>query len=292
MGRSWIVAWIVAWVGAWLPASTTVALADAPPRPAPVKRKPASDAYPPEALAFFVEGVIADKAGDLGAADGGYRRSLRASPQANTYYNLANLQHRREWFPQAIVSYRKYLELAPDASDRADVERLIEAIEKRPSIAVIDGREPGAIVIVDGEVVGPSPALIYPSQGRHVVDHIGPTSYVHTSFFVGAAPRTDHVDARYVERAGNVVLSPSPRLVWRGTIQYQGQKLAFPGRFTLPPGRHELRLPPDEYECNAIVIQVAKGDHITHVYLEVLDEPRTGGCRPLSAHTQKVKLPS
>jgi len=282
----------VARVAACVLACTTVTLADAPPSPAPVRRKPATEAYPPEALSLFVDAVIADKAGDLGAANDGYWRSLRVSPQANTYYNLANVQHRREWFEQAIESYRKYLELAPDAPDRAEVERVIAAIEKRPAIVVIDGREPGAIVVVDGKLVGPSPALIRPAEGRHVVDRIGPKSYLHKSFFLPAGPRTEHIDARYEEQAGNVVLSASPAIVWKGKFEYDDRALPFPGRFTLPPGRHAIRLPSYELECNTIVFDVAKGDHVTYVYIDEADGPRDRGCRSLTVRTQKLRLPS
>jgi hypothetical protein len=284
MGISWNVV-------ACLLACSTVALADPAPSPVPVRRKPASEVYTPEALSTFVDALLADKEGDLSAAIDLYGRSLKHSPQANTYYNLANAQHRAEWYDRAIESYRKYLELSPDAPDRAEVERWIAAIEKRPTVVVIDGREPGAIVVVDGKLVGPSPAVIHPTQGRHVVDRIGPTSFVHKDFFTHARPRTTHVSMSHVEQVGNVVLSPSPRFFAPGRLTISGRELPFPSRVELPPGRYVATFPANRLACNSLVFEVSKGDHITHVYIDVLDDNDDGGCQPLTASTQKLRLP-
>ncbi|MBA3456471.1 MAG: hypothetical protein H0T42_25505, partial [Deltaproteobacteria bacterium] len=118
------------WMVACLLAGTTVAAAgpDALPfKPAPAKRKVASEKYSVESLASFVDAIIADKAGDLHTAEGKYRRIIDDG-HPSTAYNLADIKRRLEHYPQAIEFYKKYLQLAPDARDRREVERLIELI--------------------------------------------------------------------------------------------------------------------------------------------------------------------
>ena len=274
-------------------AVSTVALADPPPKPVAVKRKPASDKYTPDALSKFVDAIIEDKSGDLSSAAHKYRDSLRDAPQANTYYNLANVEHRLEWYEQAIKSYRKYLELSPEASDRKEVERLIQSIETMPPIAIIEGDDAGAVVLVDGKLVGPSPALIYPTEDGHVAERIGPASYAHDWFFIPSTrPRTEHVRMKYVEAPGNVVLSTSQNLRLKEKWEQDGRAFQVPGRVALPPGHYELELPHDR-ACSKIVFDVAKGDHVTHVFIDTPWRPGDAsyGCKKITVKTQKVVLP-
>lgn len=275
-----------------LAALVATAAADPPPKQAAVRRKPASPEYSPEALSKFVDAIILDKAGDLGSATHAYRDSLRGTEHPHTHYNLANVLHRMEYYDQAIRAYRKYLELAPDATDRKAVEKIIADIEAMPYMAVIDGDDAGAIVLIDGKLVGPSPAFIYPTEGRHIAERIGPRSYAHRDFFViGARPRTDHHSLGYKEAEGNVVLSVGKEVRMNLKWEHKGVKVALPGRFALPPGRHELTVPYQK-ACEKIVFDVAKGDHITHVYVDTPWKPgdENYGCLPITVHVQKLKV--
>lgn len=278
------------WIAALVVALTAVATADAPPPQAPVHRKPASDQYPIEALTSFVEAIVADKAGDLTTAVDRYRRSLRASDQASTHYNLANVQHRMEYYPQAVASYRRYLELAPDAPDRKEVERVIDEIEHRPSIAVIDGDDGGAVVLVDGKLVGPSPALVYPAKGPHLAERIGPASYARRPFLTHDA-HTEHVQMRHRQADGNVVLSASRDLRSAGKWEDQGHRFELPGRFALPPGRYRTYLVRPDRACQPLTFEVTKGDHITYVYVDEQPDAAAGRCTAITVRTQKIRLP-
>src|SRR6266545_3374950 len=110
-----------------------------PPPKAPPKRKPASEAYSLEALNKFVDGVMADKAGEWRDAERRYEESVQAAPQPNTYYNLADLARRMERLDKAFTAYQKYLELAPNAPDKQDVLGIIDQLQHAPGTLVIDG---------------------------------------------------------------------------------------------------------------------------------------------------------
>src|SRR5665647_463124 len=157
------------WIVACVLAGTTVAAAAPdvlPFKPSPAKRKVAAEKYSVESLTMFVDAIIADKAGDLNEAENKYRRIIK-DDHPSTAYNLADVKRRLEHYPQAVEFYKKYLELLPDAPDRAEVEHLIELIENRPPVAVIDGEDMDAVVLVDGKLIGPSPARGMPTKGGH-----------------------------------------------------------------------------------------------------------------------------
>ena len=205
----------------WIVALTLVGVTSAaaapdvlPFKPSPAKRKPALEKYSVESLATFVKAVIADKAGDLGEAESKYRR-IDQDGHPSTLYNLADVTRRLEHYPQAVEFYKKYLAAAPDAPDRKEVERLIELIETRPPVAVIDGEDMDAVVLVDGKLIGPSPAILKPAKGPHIADRIGPKTFRHQTFSARTSS-TEHVQMKYEEAEGNVVLSGSWELRLEG----------------------------------------------------------------------------
>jgi tetratricopeptide (TPR) repeat protein len=279
------------WIVACVLAGATVASAAPdvlPFKPSPAKRKIASEKYSVESLAHFVDAIIADKAGDLHEAESKYRRIK--DEHASTAYNLADIKRRLEHYPQAIEFYKKYLELAPDAPDRRDVERLISLIENRPPVAVIDGEDMDAVILVDGKLIGPSPALVQPTKGPHVADRIGPRTYRHQRFSTYAS-NTEHVKMQYEEAEGNVILSGGPMLLLAGAWEENGTRYLLPGRFTLPPGHYETYVRSDKHACNRIAFDVGKGDDITYVYIDLKPGDSGKFCKDLTAKQQKIRLP-
>ncbi|HWO23780.1 MAG TPA: hypothetical protein VNO30_33795 [Kofleriaceae bacterium] len=264
-------------------------LAPGPPfaNPAPAKRKSPTDKYAPEAIEPFVDGVLADKAGNLAVALRRYQDSNKISEQANTHYNIADVQRRMERWKQAIESYRKYLALAPDAPDRAEVERLVAQLEQRPGTAVIDGEDPGAIVYVDGKLIGPSPVVLQLADGRHAADRITPTAHAHRTFEVKPAT-TEHLRLNPSrEEPGNVILSSNARFSgsWRdGEREYR-----MPGRMVLPPGRHSTYLVSPKRACSPVVFDAPKADELVYVYIDVAEAER-GGCLPIKITQTKVRF--
>jgi tetratricopeptide (TPR) repeat protein len=265
-----------------------------PPRPGPPVRKPASIAFSADALAEFAEGIMADKAGELEKAEQRYRRATEIDKQPASFYNLADVQRRMEKYKEAIKSYGKYLEAAPDATDRAAVEQLVQTLQATPQIVTIDGEDPRAVVFVDGIFVGPSPVSIQVPDGKHVVDRIGPTSFEHRT--ISAKPLdVDHIHAYGDEKAGNVVLSAAVAVRRGGGWRDGDREWELPSRFTLAPGRYETQMS-GNYLCSPIGFDVPKGDGVTFVFIDATgpdpqDKSAQRACLPITVRVKKVVFP-
>lgn len=69
---------------------------------------------------------------DLQTAISEFKQATVLAPTwADAYYNLGKVQEATEKFAEAIASFRRYLDLAPDAADAAEVRSLINKIEFR-----------------------------------------------------------------------------------------------------------------------------------------------------------------
>lgn len=262
----------------------------AAPAPAPpARRKPPTDAYPAGAIELFVDAVIADKAGDLSLAQRRYQDANRISEQAHTHYNIADVRRRMERWKYAVESYRKYLELLPTAVDRAEVEKLVAQIESRPGVAVIDGEEPGAIVLVDGKLMGPSPVITAVSGGRHLAERITAASYAATTFDVKAAD-TEHVRLNNKrDGAGNVILSGN--VGFSASWHDNGVEYRIPGRMALDPGRHVTYLSSRDRACSPVQFDAPRADELVHVYIEAGEPERGSRCMPIKIRQTKLRLP-
>ncbi len=269
---------------------TTVAAAS-PPK---VWRKPAAPDYPVDAVALFVDGILADQAGNLNDAERAYENANKLSPAANTYYNLADVQQRMGRLKQALESYKQYLALAPDAKDHAEVAQLVDALERSEATIVIDGEEPDAVVLVDGRLVGPSPAITHVPKGMHTAYRITQADFQHREFNA-INTSTQHVEfgrASSREQAGNVVLV-SNRSGIGGQWTDHGVKVTLGQRQTLPPGHYQGTL--RSYQtCSPIIFDVPTGDDLTFVYVDLelpQEQPDHTACSPLVTRQLKVKLP-
>lgn len=262
------------------------------PRPGPPIRKPASVSYTADALGEFAEASRADKAGDLGEAETRYRRSLEQDKQANTLYNQADVLRRMERYKDAIEIYGKYLEAAPDASDRGEVEQLIERLRQTPPVVTVDGEDPRAVVFVDGVLAGPSPQTLQLTAGRHTIDRIGPGSFQHDAMMFKPLERRRFQSTARKAAEGNVVLSSSVQR--SGGWNDDQRAWRSPERFTLAPGHYETRMFGPNMFCNPIAFDVPKGDGVLFVFVEAAEpgdgEPRPR-CLPATVRVKKVSFP-
>ncbi|MBA3464658.1 MAG: tetratricopeptide repeat protein [Deltaproteobacteria bacterium] len=270
-----------------------------PPKPGPAIRKPAAVTWSAESLSVFADALLADKAGDLEKAHDFYRRmSSDDKLVPAVLYNSADVLRRMERYKDAIELYKKYLEAAPDASDRADVGKLIARLEATPPILTIDGDDPGAVIYVDGILVGPSPQTIQVTPGKHAVDRIGPTSYDH-----------DHIDVKPLdvrhlqtsssskEETGNVVLSGGGAIrysgSWRDGDRDSGFMWKLNGRMDFAPGRYSTQLLGRDYACSPLAFEVPKGPGVTFVFVDApnADDEKRGGCVQINVKVKKVAFP-
>lgn len=275
-------------VGSLLVAAIAAAAPSGSPL-SPARRKPPPEGFPAEAIEPFVAAILADRAGDLATALRRYQDANKISEQAGTHYNIADLQRRMEHWKQAVEGYRRYLELLPNAPDRAEVERLIAQIEARPGTAVIDGEDPGAVVFVDGKPLGPSPVVLPLPDGRHVIDRITPTGWAYRSLELRPAT-TEHVRLTSSrEEPGNVVLNGNVRS--GGTWRDNGNQYRLPGRIALPPGRHTTYLVSPKRACAPLVFDAPNADELVYVWIEAAEAERPGGCLPIKVQQTKVRFP-
>ena len=256
-----------------------VVLASMPVLAGPV-RKPPTDKYPADALHAFVDAVLADKRGDLDVAMRRYLDADRASPQAHTFYNLADIYRRMERPDRAVEALAKYLELAPDAPDRAQVEKLIARLSREATL-VVDGDDFDGVILVDGKLAGPSPAVLALPSGSYLTDRISPTSFESRTVTL-RAPRAEHVRLSTSNRqTGNLVLAGN-----RGGLimawDQDGASLRIPGRAQLSPGRHTLT---PRGACSPIVVDVPR-EPAAVAYVFVAVKPTETGCVPIVAKVQ------
>lgn len=248
-------------------------------------RKPAPTGLKADRLGTFADAVIADKQGDYDTAISRYRSAADGGDHAAIVYNIADLLRRSERYEEAIRSYKKYLELAPGAPDRAAVQRLIDQLAKTPMTIVVDGEDLDAVVFIDGKPAGPSPLVTSLPAGEHVVDRIGPASFRHE--WVNARPLGYQHITNYREETGNVVISTTLRSYnsWRdGTTLFETN-----ARFSLPPGRYETALVRPGYACSPLSFQVPP-DGVVYVFIEAPRDRRGDQCLPIKVTAQKIQF--
>lgn len=262
-----------------------------PPKPGPPVRKPASLEFSAEALGEFAEAMIADKAGDLEKAKDHYRRALDDAKQPAVLYNMADVERRMERYKDAIETYGKYLDAAPDAPDRAEVEALIAKLKDTPPIITVDGEDPRAIVVLDGVLVGPSPQTITVTPGWHAVDRIGPRSFDHDIFEAKPLDMRHLDSSSRKEEPGNVVFTASSGIQRSGSWLDGDREWRFPHRMDLPAGRYETVLFDDRYLCTSVVFDVPKGDGVFYVYLDAGAKPDRSKCTPFTVKIKKLVFP-
>ena len=262
-----------------------------PPKPGPPVRKPASLMFSADALGEFAEAMMADKAGDLEKAHDHYRRSSDDAKQPAALYNMADVERRMERYKDAIETYGNYLEAAPDAADRADVEKLIQTLKQTPPIITVDGDDARAIVFLDGVLVGPSPQTIQITPGWHAIDRIGPASFEHDTLEAKPLDMRHLQSSSRKEEVGNVVFTTSSGLQMSGSWKDGDRTWRFPHRNELPAGRYETVAFNEKYLCNSIVFDVPKGDGVFYVYIDAGPKPDRSACMPFTVKTKKLVFP-
>jgi hypothetical protein len=115
--------------------------------------------------------------GDFRGAANEFRTALEVHPSsARLAFNYARAIERAGALEAAIAGYQRYLELAPDAPERGDVEVLIASLqvrvrEQQPEL-VVASRPAGAAVILDDRAEPAedlTPMRLRTLPGSHVV---------------------------------------------------------------------------------------------------------------------------
>lgn len=73
--------------------------------------------------------------GQFGDALEEYKKAYDAKPLPGFLYNIGQCYRNLDDFEQAIFSYKKYLQLKPEAANRDQVEKLIDDLEQKKAAA-------------------------------------------------------------------------------------------------------------------------------------------------------------
>ena len=91
----------------------------------------ADDAATRVAKRHYVSGEKLFALGKFDQALEEYEQAFEAEPLPDFLYNIGQCYRNLDDLEQAIFSFKKYLKLAPDASDRDKVEKLIDELEEK-----------------------------------------------------------------------------------------------------------------------------------------------------------------
>jgi len=125
----------------------------------------------------FVAAQEADAKGDLNLATKQYQRAIEIAPHPDAYFNLADVQVRAKNVASAIRSYEKYLELAPEAKDRAAVEKRIAELLAMKGTLEMKFDEPDGLVFANGVLLGKMRGNYPLRAGTYHIDVITPITY-------------------------------------------------------------------------------------------------------------------
>lgn len=269
--------------------------------------KTAPDKFTKAAGDAFTAAVAADKAGDLRVALALYQKAHAISPHPSTMFNIADVERRLGNLESAIKGFETYLAMDPEAKDKAQVEKTLEALYQTPGtlfITTLDATSPesldlpSAYALVDGELKKkPGPvemhklrnipviALTVP-PGEHVVDLVTPLTYATRACEVG--PGEQHFcELRAQPRIdGNVVISATTRRI-EVKQDHRGKDLTYQ-RFELPAGGHRLLVTDRDYGCAPITVKPGV-NAVAYSFLRTIQYDRLKRCRALDL--KQLQLP-
>ncbi len=187
-----------------------------------------------KAKAAFARAAAAEERRDWRTAVDEYLTAYELAPHHDVLFNVAVVYEKLSELRQAAAYYGRYITDAPDAADRAKVERTIDGLRRKPSTVTIESAPAGAMIVVDGERKGRAPVELKLPGGQHqiVAEHAGTTStrVINVEF---AEPA---VVTLAVGGNGTLVVNSNEA---GATVRVDGAPVGVtPWRGALPPGRH------------------------------------------------------
>lgn len=141
----------------------------------PATQSPDTEHESPEdaAKALYEDGVFQFRKGRYDAAIDAFLKADQLQPSAALSYNIARAYDAAKAPSDSMYWYLDYLERAPDAPDRADIDVIIKEHERALAqrgvqLLIVRSSPPNAQVLVDGARQGTTPyrALLTPGRYR------------------------------------------------------------------------------------------------------------------------------
>jgi tetratricopeptide (TPR) repeat protein len=239
--------------------------------------KPVPDKFTASAAKIFDKAVAAEQAHKWRTAIELYQQAFDMSPHQNAIFNVAALEAEHGDIEAALVAYQTYLEMAPGAPDRAQVEaHMTEMIAQKRSRKLEVGRDldlADAYVIVDGDIVA-KPGQIRDGKlelsygrGRHWVAVVTPISFGASPF--GALGDYEHDEHTVVVNGQNRADGNMLALLdFDYTAELDGKPVSHEGvRLTAKPGPHWLKVRDRMHECPPVKLDLPGGEDVQFVYI-------------------------
>lgn len=268
--------------------------------------KQAPDKFAKAAGDVFAAAAAADASGDLRTALGLYQKAHAISPHPNTMYNIADVQRRLGTLSEAIRGFETYLAMSPDAKDRPQVEKTLEALYATPGTLIVTTPEPSdpesldlasAYVLAGGDLKKkPGPVETHKIRkipiitltvppGEHVIDLVTPLTYATRECDVGPG-ETHFCELKAPPRIdGNAVVSAINRRI---EVQQdpRGKRLVF-ARFELPAGKHRLLVKDRNFNCAPLVVAPAP-NAVVYTFVKSTEFEGFERCRTLDIKQHKL----
>ncbi|MET0384840.1 MAG: PEGA domain-containing protein [Polyangiales bacterium] len=156
----------------------------------------------------YALGQKAFSLGDYATAQTAFEEAFANVPNPIVLVSIAESAAKQGRLESAVAAYDKYLQLRPDAPDRADVEQKRNALVATPGVLTITSEPPNANVIVDGQATGKqTPVLLELAPGEHFIE-LALTGYVADPVTIKVAPGSRAEQA--VGLRGSPVPTPPP----------------------------------------------------------------------------------
>lgn len=263
------------------------------------KKKP--DKYQQAASEAFEQAGQADKEGDLRSALGLYQKAFEISPHPSTAYNMGDVQRRLGEIKNAIRSFETYLVLAPNATDRKQVEATIEKLHKTRGTLILTTRpasDPQSVDLLKGYIFVDGVQVMKPhaqkgsievevDPGEHTVDIVTSLTFGTTECRVDPNERRDCMLYAKPRIDGHLVVSTGERQL-RLQTDVRGKTIN-DERLDLPAGKKLLLVRDRSFECSPVNVDVPSGNDIAYVFL-TSTEYEFERCRQLDVKQQRLRF--
>jgi hypothetical protein len=186
-----------------LPAKPPVT--QAPPTPAVTTAAPRAEPTPAAkeaARVAYTRGQAAFAEGQYDAARRAFEEAFAAVPNPIVLLSVAESHAKLGHVRESAASLHRYLELRPDAPDRADIEAKLRGLENTPAFVAVTSVPTGAeLTIDDAPSTQRAPAQLELTPGKHTLKYALP-GYASSSELLEVDP-----GARYDLE---IVLHPAP----------------------------------------------------------------------------------